>query len=468
MKLPNSYRLPQVVQACITHRGLCPRGAHVAVALSGGSDSVALLLALRELGYELEALHCNFALRGEESDADEAFVRDLCHSLGVACSVRHYDARAYAEAQGVSIEMAARAQRYEWFAEWGREHPTSYIAIAHNAQDRVETFLLNLSMGTGLRGLSGMPYSRDAGQIIRPMMDVMPSDVEEYLRARGQSWRTDSTNADEAYQRNYIRHSVIPTLEGLRPSFVQSVSRTMEHLTGAEAFYLEAIARYREEVMCDGAIDVAKLRRVPDVETLLFEILREYAFSSEQCHDLARGLSTLSSGNAFYSSTHQLSYSWGKLYITSIAEAKSGELIGLEPRDGLSAEIPGGRLELRIYPRTEISSLRVSRSEILLDWDALGEWDGTPRLVVRSAKTADRLEPFGLSGSKLISRILIEHKVPRHQREQALLLTDGVQVLWLIGHQAARHYAVGAGTQQVLHIRFIPHVANPSVSIPSI
>lgn len=452
------HSLLQQVQQCIHREGLCPEGAHVAVALSGGADSVALLRAMCRLGYRVEALHCHFHLRGDESDGDEAFVRALCDAMEVACTVRHFDTRAFARAEGLSIEMAARALRYEWFAEWLAAHPGGYVALAHNAQDSVETLLLNLSSGTSLRGLRGVPYQRNAGRIIRPLLDTMPSTIHDYLNALGQSWRTDSSNADETYQRNYVRHRLLPAFEALRPAFVATTLRTIEHLRGVECYYLESIARHRDRVMQGHVIDIEQLMASPEPQTLLFEILRTYGFSGDSCRELYASLGRLAEGSAFYSSTHWVSYSWGKLYITERSEAMTEPFaVRFTPSHGLRVGLPSGHIELSLHPRAAITELRTPPEVMLLDWHALGGQDGAPELSIRPPEVGERFQPFGLAGSKLISRLLLERRVPRHRRSEALLLCCGARPLWLIGLVPSRHYCVTERTTQVLCLKFTPH-----------
>ena len=212
-----SHRLVARVAETIRFHQLLPSGQEqIYLAISGGADSVALLMAFLALGYaeQVTLLHCNFSLRAEESDGDEAFVRSLATTHHLPLYVQRFDTRAYAESHGgMSIEMAARALRYGWFASLRQEAKSpTLIAVAHNADDQIETLLLNLSMGTGLRGLSGMPYLKREEGIIRPLMDCPRVLVLDYLQSLGQAFREDSTNEDVRYRRNFIRHRLLPTL----------------------------------------------------------------------------------------------------------------------------------------------------------------------------------------------------------------------------------------------------------------
>ena len=195
----------------------------VLVALSGGADSTALLLIMKELGYEVKALHCNFHLRGEESNRDQAFVEELCKQNDVPLSVRHFDTEQYAKEQGISIEMAARDLRYDWFREELKALKASCIAVAHHRDDQAETILLNLLRGTGLRGLTGMRPKHDS--IIRPLLCLSREEILEYLESKGQDFVTDSTNSERIAQRNRLRLDVIPLLRDINPAAVEHLCR---------------------------------------------------------------------------------------------------------------------------------------------------------------------------------------------------------------------------------------------------
>lgn len=438
------------VAQTIEREQLCSLDDHLYVALSGGSDSVALLLALMELGYRVSALHCNFALRGKASDGDEAFVRALCLRLGIALEVAHYDTRSYAHEQGLSIEMAARELRYEWFAEVSRREPRALIAIAHNAQDQVETLLLNLINGTGLRGLSGMPYRRD--RFIRPMMDTLPELVIDYLGASGQDWRHDESNDDETYRRNYVRHTLIPAIEQVNGTFVNNALRSISNLRGAERFYREAIDRARDTVMQGQSISIGALMRSAHPETLLFELLRPYGFSGGQCRLVVDSLPLLPSGKSFYASSSKLVRSWDVLEIIPIARERMELEIAVI--DAGRVETPWGLLTMHLVPRGEIVSLRCSPLEALFDWDRLkGNTSAPLSLTLRYPREGERMRPLGLRGTKLISRIFIDKRVPHSRRLETPLLLIGDTPLWLVGYASSDDYCITECTEMVLALK---------------
>lgn len=447
------HPLERRVEACIEREHLCEAGAHILVALSGGADSVALLRALLALGYRVSALHCNFRLRASASDADEAFVHQLCSEHSVALESCRFDTRTYASERGVSIEMAARALRYAWFEEIRLAHLPCYVAVAHNAQDRVETLLLNLAKGTGIRGLSGMPYRRDDG-VIRPLMDCMPSEIRAYLASLGQPWREDESNSDERYQRNYIRHTLIPSYGQLNPGFLDNVQRSMTQVQGAELFYHEAIERYRRAILGPSGIHIEGLMASPHPETLLFEILRDYGFSGEQCRAISASLPALPSGRYFESASHRLIRSWGYLEILALDTIQADYCLEL-PIPPLGATqtyaLPRGMLHVSLERADGLAPLALGSSEVAFDWEALPR-EHREVLVVRSPHQGERMQPMGMSGSKRISRILIDKKIGHERRAEALLVCADHQPLWLLGLCRSEGYRCTPQTKTIMRL----------------
>ncbi|MCI6643472.1 MAG: tRNA lysidine(34) synthetase TilS, partial [Bacteroidales bacterium] len=230
------------VQQTIARFALLRDGEAVVVALSGGADSVALLLVLAELGYAVEAAHCNFHLREGDADADMVFVEALCARHNVPLHLRHFDTLPYAKAEGISIEMAARTLRYEWFATFERP-----IAVGHHAEDNAETLLLNLCRGSGLAGLAGIRHRN--GQIVRPLLDCRRVDIEAYLAKRGETFCTDATNFDTQYRRNKVRHEVIPLLAELNPDITQTLHETALRLREVEQVYRFGLEQLQQTLM---------------------------------------------------------------------------------------------------------------------------------------------------------------------------------------------------------------------------
>ncbi|WP_455109160.1 tRNA lysidine(34) synthetase TilS [Porphyromonas sp.] len=455
------HALLDQVELTLRQQQLLPPAGIIYIAISGGADSLALLMAMLRLGYgaRLVALHCNFRLRGAESEGDQRFVEELCRRLGVALRITAFDTERYAQEQGISIEMAARELRYHWFAEQRAAEPApSVVAVAHNADDQVETLLLNLSMGTGIRGLSGMPYHKVEEGIIRPLMDCPRTLILDYLAAEGQDYRTDSSNADTRYKRNLIRHRLIPLLEQLNPSFAEAATRTIAHLRASECYYLERVEQLRQHVMQPQGIHIARLLEQQYPETLLYELLRPYGFSPETVRGVMAQLHAGHAGARFDSPTHQLLR--GQTYLELRPRVQPPEEAyqqELSIEEAGECALPSGQcLSWQIEPRPrDLGQLfPLAEGEAAFDYEALG----VERLVLRHRREGDVLCPYGMKGKKLLRRIFIDGKFAPAERRAALLLCRGDEVLWLVGHLADRRYRVTEHTQRILFLRLSPAV----------
>ena len=250
------------------------------VALSGGADSVALLLLLKNAHFNVHAAHCNFHLRGEESDRDEAFCVEFCQRLGVELHRAHFDTREYAELHKVSIEMAARELRYKWFEQLREDIGAAGICVAHHRDDSVETVLLNLVRGTGLRGLTGIQPRN--GHILRPLLCVSRAEIEAFLAEKGQKYVTDSTNLKADVQRNIVRLEVLPLLRKLNPAVAENIQRTAENLSEAQQVLNVAIARINDS----NILNLRDIERYGSSEYLTFEWLKKYGFNGDQVRQI--------------------------------------------------------------------------------------------------------------------------------------------------------------------------------------
>ena len=444
----------QVATTIQEHRLIDSATQRIYIAISGGADSVALLMAMLALGYgeRLEALHCNFTLRGEESDCDEAFVRELCTKLSVPLQIKRFDTRRHAEEKGISIEMAARELRYQWFRSFTEgSEGRKVVAVAHNADDQVETLLLNLSMGTGIRGLSGMPFIKQTEGIIRPLQATARALILDHLSALGQSYREDSSNSDTRYKRNLIRHQLIPLFEELNPSFRETTYRTIEHLRSTEALYLETIEHYRSELLSPNGLDYKPFATHPERTTILFELLRPYGFQRPVVEELSRHLVEGTAGAMFYSPTHQLIHSVQLLELLPREEVAEVSLSINISQDG-QCDLPfGGELHWELLPLSALKEgYRTPREVALFDYDKLR----SKILTIRSRREGDALRPFGMSGKKLLRRILIDGKFSHRARREVLLLCREEAPIWLIGHVVDRTFALSDKTQTVLRFTY--------------
>lgn len=421
------------------------------VALSGGADSVCLLLALHELGYPVHALHCNFELRGVESDGDEAFCRRLCRAHSIPLTVKHFRTKSYAKRHSVSLEMAARTLRYDWFEEQAIALGAQVVCVAHHREDNLETFLLNLVRGTGIHGLTGMsPVAdfRSSCLLLRPLLSVARVDIEAWLTAREQTWVTDRTNLDpDAALRNKIRLQLLPLLEEMNPRVRETLAATILRLTEAEALYNEAVKNIQTDVeQPDGSLSVSALKQATATGSVLHETLHPLGFSAEQVHEIHDGLEG-ESGKLWESSEGwRLLRDRGRLLMQQHQDAAPAQ--SFLPLDGFYQAPHGVRLLIRrqsIDPAT--FEIPKDASTVCFDLEKL-----TLPLSVRTAYEADRFQPFGMTGTRLLSDFFTDRKLSVFDKERQLLVLSGDRIAWVVGLRAAAGYEVDAHTRHVMTI----------------
>lgn len=414
-----------------------PLGALTIVGLSGGADSVALLLGLLEVGQAVEAVHCNFHLRSAESDADEVFVRELCAQLGVALHCVDFDTLGYARRHKVSIEMAARELRYDYFERLRLERGADTIAVAHHRDDNVETLLLNLVRGSGLRGLCGMRMRN--GYVVRPMLNIPRREVERYLAERNQPYRTDSTNADTRYRRNKVRHELLSLLRELNPNIEATLEATMQRLMEAES----RLSSVRSAVEAD-ELSLAALRASVSPVTDVYEFLSPYGFTPEQCRAIAQTCSE--QVGAMYEAVDYVCVRDRKALIVG-RKPKQVSPIVLEDLNATYEISDSIRLELKMLDIAQIESMVQADNIALLDADRLQF-----PLTLRSVRTADRFQPLGMKGTQLVSDFLTNRKRNRLQKLAAMCVCDAEGIVWLAGERPDHRARLTVETQRVLRI----------------
>ncbi|MBP5338709.1 MAG: tRNA lysidine(34) synthetase TilS [Prevotella sp.] len=438
--------MKEIVRQFIEREGLlCKDSLHL-VAVSGGADSVCLLLMLKELGYRVEAVHCNFKLRGEESDRDEAFVKRLCQQTDTELHLTHFDTKAYAELHQISIEMAARDLRYHYFEQLRQDIGADAICVAHHQDDSVETILMNLVRGTGLRGLQGIQPRR--GHIVRPLLCLGREQIEEWLKQRGQDYVTDSTNLVPDIVRNQLRLNVIPQLKEACPQANANILTTARRIGEALRLYDSAVSQSLTRLVCNDSIDTTLLLQEPSAESLLFEWLSPKGFSPktiEAIHDTL--CQTTAEGSRQWSSgTHVLVSHRGRL-----------TLVPIEP------ESPTLRLpEIGTYVYADRAKFRVSivagstinkdSHVCCLDADKIKF-----PLTIRPTRQGDRFHPLGMKGSQLVSDFLTNrHTSPIEKRRQLVVCNADDTIVWLVGQRPDHHYRVTNVTAQTLRIDYLP------------
>ena len=421
------------------------------LAVSGGPDSTALLLALTSLGYNCMAVHCNFHLRGAESDRDEQFVRHLCEQKHIELIVHDFDTKTYAEAHHVSIEMAARELRYAYFEQLLDEYGLAVVAVAHHRDDSVETFLLNLIRGTGLKGLTGMRYRN--GRVVRPMLDVSRKDVTDYLKALGQDYVTDSTNLETEFLRNKIRLEILPSLRQINPSIDETVIDTAKHLQEADRVCGNAMAEGMQRVVRQkdsGLVEIGltALLNEPSPEMLLFSLLYPLGFTPLQIKEILRSCEG-QAGKVFESPTHDLLIDRESILVEPHQAQVPFEESTLGP--GQSLDWTSGKLVCSLFPAEELKEIPKQPSVAVLDADRL-----QLPLTVRLAKEGDRFTPFGMKGSKLVSDFLTDLKMSRFEKQKQIVVCSGTDIVWLAGLRPDNRFAVEPNkTRNILRLEFI-------------
>ena len=438
--------IEQTVSAYIRQHGLLTKEGRYVVALSGGADSVCLLLILLQLGYRVEAAHCNFRLRGAESDRDEAFVVALCNRHQVPLHRIHFDTQEYAALHHVSIEMAARELRYHWFEQLLKDIPADGICVAHHRDDSVETVLLNLVRGTGIHGLCGIQPRN--GHVLRPLLCVSRKEIEAWMQNRGQDYMTYSTNLIPDVHRNQIRLQVLPLLRQINPSVAESILLTASRLADAAAIYDTAVKEAKERctnTLSNGMVTIDKEKLTN--ESILFEILKDYQFTPDQAEQIFQHLDA-PTGTHYASKTHELSLDRSQLVIAPHFHPSSPLRI---PETGTYIYQPEAdknrTIKFRIVAKDEVT---VSKQPTCITVDA--DKVRFP-LTVRPTATGDRFQPFGMKGSCLVSDYLTDRKVSYPEKQRQLVMT-GAQgdILWLVGRRVAASAAVTSCTQRILEI----------------
>lgn len=453
--------LRKIASYILRHR-LLHTGDRVLAAVSGGADSVALLLSLRQLGYHAEVAHCNFHLRGAESDRDERFVRQLCERLQVACHVRDFDTAAYAATHGMSIEMAARELRYNWFETLRKETGCACIAVAHHREDNAETVLLNLVRGTGLRGLRGIRPRN--GHVVRPLLCLSRAEIERYLREQGQDYVTDSTNLQDNIVRNKIRHQVLPLLAEINPAAMDNLLTTADNMAEVEKMYRFCAEEFISASLdSPEALNIDMVLRAPSPLCVLHEVLAPFGFNRAQLEEVVRAIQPATAvGKRFSSPTYDLLVDREQLILQAHETKASREEAESEPRNGFTADretakAACGQGSGTLAEVCAAHAISVTETPYPIDFNPnprFAYFDkaklGDRPVSVRLAHTGDRFVPFGMTQSKLVSDFLTDQKATRFEKERQEVLLCGEEIAWVVGRRSSNLFRVDSGTKTVL------------------
>lgn len=416
--------------------------AKILVAISGGVDSVVLASLCHELGLNLSLAHCNFHLRGEESDADEEFVMDLADKLELEVFVEHFDTAQFAEKEKLSVQMAARELRYHWFEELRDGLGFDYILTAHHANDDLETFLINLVRGTGLEGLTGIPKQNEF--VLRPMLPFSRESIEEYARNKGLQWREDSSNASSKYLRNKLRHEVVPVLQELNPQLLDSFQRTQRHLNQSAAMIEDYIgiifSQVAKETRFGYSFNIRMLKRLHNTKAVLYELFRTFGFTEwEDVHHLLEA----QPGKVVLSKTHRLVKDREELLLTEIPSEE--DLVTEIPEEEELVMLPVGTFHFeevkKITPPGD-NCIYVDKAKI--DYP----------MIVRKWRQGDFFHPFGMEGTKKLSKYFKDKKFSLPEKENCLVLCSANRIVWVVGHRADSRFIVDEATKDVLKITY--------------
>ena len=432
--------LAKKVSAFIKKNKLFSKNELLLVTVSGGRDSVVLLMILKQLGYQIAVAHCNFGLRDKESDLESVFVENLCRQLNVAFYQKHFDTKKIAKANKESIQMTARTIRYEWFSNLSSEIKSSKIITAHHLDDQIETFLINFSRGTGLKGLTGIPMVR--GSIVRPFLSVNRDEINAFVQENKVIYCEDSSNADDKYLRNKIRQNFTPILKEINPSFYNSFYLTNSKLQQVSKFWEKGYEKWiKENVVKSEMVTTIKFQNKESDFGFFEQFLLEHQFSNSDILN-CKELNELSIGKKFFSESYLLTMDRKTWVLSKVEQEKNSNVDRIY--NLLNDKLP---IHLNFSFPLPNSLSNYSNSLIRIDSSKIqGE------LVVRKWKNGDFFVPFGMTGKKKLSDFFIDQKINSTDKQKIWLLCDEKNIIWLVGLRMDNRYRITPKTNTVIEI----------------
>lgn len=424
------------------------------IAISGGIDSVVLTHLLHKLHFNISLAHCNFSLRGKESNEDEEFVKELGEKLAVQTHTIKFETEAYAEEKGISTQMAARDLRYDWFQKIAKENNIDYIITGHQKDDVLETFFINLTRGTGLDGLTGIPEIQ--GNIVRPFMIFSRNDILVYAAKKKILWREDRTNSSIRYVRNKIRHKVIPVLKELNPNLLETFYNTLENLKGSQQIVKDRIQNVKEKMTKihknELHFSIDELKKLSNPKIYLFEILKEYGFT--EWNDVA-DLLECQSGKQVFSKTHRLLKDREVLILSEILQQEEIERFEIfENTSEINVPIALKFETVAIPFDTKNHQNKVLEELIFDDKNTISiDFDNIEfPLILRKRQKGDFFFPIGLNGKKKVSKFFKDEKLSLIDKENAWLLCSKNDIVWVVGKRLDDRFKVTKSTSKILKI----------------
>jgi len=408
------------------------------LAISGGLDSVVLAHLLRRLEIDIIFAHCNFNLRGTESDKDAEFVEQLAKSYNNRVFVQNFDTPAFAEDHKISTQMAARELRYAWFEELRKSQKATYILTAHHANDALETFLINLSRGSGIEGLKGIPQQN--GSVLRPLLSISRKEIADYAAKNGLQWREDASNNSDKYLRNHLRHHAIPALLDAAPGMLHTFSKALQHLETTSALVDDYISFLYPKIVTqtfDGfQLNIGELKQLPNSRAVLYELLKSFGFSA---WDDVYALMDAQAGKMVFSKTHRLVRDRNVLLLTQHEDQKS-EHIEIKETDQI-VKLGGMLLGIETVEKMTYLDQKSAIFEAeMLDFP----------LIIRNWQEGDYFYPFGMQGKKKLSKFFKDEKFSVLDKESVKVLCNGNEIIWIVGHRSDERYRVQNEAKKLL------------------
>ena len=433
-------------EAFVREQKLFDKNDRILVALSGGVDSVVLATLMLRSGYAFSVAHCNFHLRGEESNRDERFVRSWAEKNKIKLFVSEFDTYAYMQQKGISLEMAARELRYSMFENLMTSQGFSLLATAHHADDSAETFFINLLRGTGIAGLHGILPKHD--NIVRPLLFATRKDIFDFAKANNIPFVEDSTNEETQFLRNKIRHRLFPLLKDLCPNFDTVIKKDIDRLRETEIVFRSVIERLRADIIEKESnickINIDRLKKLHPIRILLYELLSEYGFNETDSNNVLASLDK-ESGKQFFSKTHRLLKDRNYLFITPLNADRHRERYLLNESQNMVNE----PIHLVLETLEDLTFVNISkdRNIAMFDKDMLQF-----PLVLRHWKQGDAFVPFGMRKSKKLSDFFTSEKYSLIEKQQQWLLCSGNDIIWIVGRRTDNRYRISEKTKTILKI----------------
>ena len=414
----------------------------ILIAVSGGIDSMVMLDLFMNSDFEIGIAHCNFNLRGDESDEDERFIRNIANDNNIMLFVNSFNTAEYAKQNGLSIQMAARELRYNWFIQLLNEHGYQKIALAHNLDDKIETFFLNLMRGTGLKGIKGMRAS--GNDIIRPILEISRSEIKDYATKNHIKYREDSSNASIKYLRNKIRHEVLPVLKECEPSFLKIMNDNMQRFDLAWEIYKEYIDTESNKIIENTGkiirINISELKQNKNIESFA-----PYNFTQSVIGDILLCLDN-QPGKQFFSPTHRCIKDRKYLIISKIEHTTIKKYYLEKDESQITKPIS---LSFNIEVNSPDFKINKSRYIAYLDYDKL-----IFPLILRKWEKGDFFQPLGMSGIKKVSDFFSDNKLSLYDKENTWIISSGEKIVWIVGYRIDDRYKITGNTKDILKITF--------------